>query len=159
MTAAELAGLLRRDLLRLADQIGRVPEEILFATLPGVTNSCGNLAMHLEGNLREYIGRQLGGVAYVRERPLEFAGKDVGRDELERRVREVAELVPGVVDALTPDRLAAVYPENVLGTPMTVGQFLIHLYGHLNYHLGQIDYLRRLLPEEPSSSSSTPASA
>jgi hypothetical protein len=37
------------------------------------------------------------------------------------------------------------YPEVVLEAQMTTREFLIHLHGHLNWHLGQVDYLRRIL--------------
>lgn len=71
--ASELAKLFGRDLARLRKEIAEFPsDEMLWQTLPGVTNSAGNLALHLEGNLREFIGRQLGGIGYQRDRPLEF---------------------------------------------------------------------------------------
>jgi uncharacterized damage-inducible protein DinB len=46
--------------------------------------------------------------------------------------------------------LTSQYPLQVLGYPMTTTYFLVHLYGHLNYHLGQVNYLRRLLQQPPS---------
>jgi hypothetical protein len=54
--------------------------------------------------------------------------------------------VSGVLDALTEARWNDMFPEQVLpGGPVTNRQFVIHLYGHFSYHLGQIDYLRRML--------------
>jgi hypothetical protein len=122
MLSTELAALFARDLKRLTQELTAFPNSAsLWRTVPGVTNTAGTLALHLEGNLREYIGRQLGGVEYARDRPLEFSRRGVEQ------------------------QLAAVYPEQVLGTPITTRQFAIHLSGHLNYHLGQIDYLRRFI--------------
>ena len=144
--ANELAALLRRDLTKLCQQVKAFTDEAqLWQVLPGVENSAGNLAMHLEGNLREYIGRQLGGLEYVRNRPVEFAGKDVPRAALISRLENLAETIPGVVEALSDDALAQTFPEKVLGPELSSRQFIIHLHGHLNYHLGQIDYLRRIL--------------
>jgi hypothetical protein len=146
MTSAELAELYRRDLTRLGQQVRAFADEtLLWQTLQGVENSAGNLMLHLEGNLREYVGRQLGGIPYTRVRPREFSDRDVPREELIHRIDDIALRIPAVIEGLTVDGLDATYPENVLGVPMSVGQFLIHLYGHLNYHLGQIDYLRRIL--------------
>lgn len=146
MTAAELAALFRRDLTRLGQQVRAFSEEsLLWETLQGVENSAGNLTLHLEGNLREFVGRQLGAIAYTRVRPREFSDRDVPRDELVHRVDDLALRIPAVIEGLTAEALDGAYPENVLGVPMTTRQFLIHLYGHLNYHLGQIDYLRRIL--------------
>jgi hypothetical protein len=144
---SELAALYRRDLIKLSMQVRAFPSSALLWEVSGegVTNSAGNLALHLEGNLREYIGRQLGGVAYTRVRDREFADKGLELEDLATRIDALVELIPGAISTLTPEQFDAVYPENVLGTPLSTRQFLIHLLGHLNYHVGQIDYLRRIL--------------
>ena len=142
----ELAALFRRDLTRLRQEIEAFSTETdIWKLVPGVSNSAGHLTMHLEGNLREYIGRQIGGVAYTRNRPAEFQGPPKPRPELLAGIDLVLSLVPGVVAALNEEHLAAPFPERVLGPELSTQQFLIHLYGHLAYHLGQIDYLRRVL--------------
>jgi len=146
--SAEFAPLFARDLKRLIQEIQAFPnDQSLWQILPGVTNSAGNLALHLEGNLREYIGRQLGAVAYTRQRPLEFASKDFPAAELAARLSEVQELVPRVIAGLSREQLDATYPEQVQKVPITTRQFLLHLFGHFSYHLGQIDYLRRILTD------------
>ena len=141
----ELAALFTRDLSRLVRQLDAIPDGDLWRTLPGVTNSAGTLMLHLNGNLREYIGRQLGGVDYTRDRPREFAARDVPRAEMAADLAGLVTLVPGVLERLPAARWDATYPENVLGEPLTTRHFVVHLYGHFNYHLGQIDYLRRVL--------------
>lgn len=119
----------------------------LWQLAPGVTNSAGNLTLHLEGNLREFIGRQLGDTPYQRRREQEFSAKGVPVAELISRLEGVAELIPRVVASLPDDVLAGPYPTpGILGCAST-RQFLLHLLGHLNYHLGQIDYLRRFLTQ------------
>lgn len=143
--AHELAALFRRDLTRLVQELEATPQEHLWSTLPGTGNSVGNLAMHLEGNLREYIGRQLGKVAYRRERPREFSSRDVAKEELMRRLREVESLIPAILAGLEAEAWEAVYPEKIFGVPLSTQQTVLSLYAHLNYHLGQIDYLRRIL--------------
>lgn len=144
-TSSELAALFRRDLSRLARQLDALDDAHLWHVLPGVTNSAGNLMLHVNGNLREYVGRQLGGVSYVRDRPREFDATGVPRHEVAAALAELATLVPGVVERMPAERWDYLFPENVLGEPLTNRQFVTHLYGHLNYHLGQIDYLRRVL--------------
>ena len=139
---SELIRLFTRDLRRVAQEVQAFPtDESLWQTAPGVTNSAGNLALHLEGNLREYIGRQLGGIAYTRQRPLEFSTTALTRAEVAARIDAVRE---SVIPSLTTVDLDIIFPENVLGQPLTARQFVLHLLGHLNYHLGQIDYLRRI---------------
>jgi hypothetical protein len=138
--------LFRRDLTRLLQELHAFPDDLcLWRTLPGIGNSAGNLALHLEGNLREYIGRQIGNVSYQRDRNAEFATPQLPKSELIQRLDGVHQLIPPIVAALPADTLAATYPEQVFGAPISTGQFLLSLYGHLNYHLGQIDYLRRIL--------------
>ncbi len=104
--------------------------------------------LHIEGNLREYIGRQLGQLQYSRDRPLEFTAKGIRREELVGRITELSRLIPSVIRSLSPETMEMEYPEVVLEKALSTRAFLIHLYGHLNWHLGQLDYLRRTLSGE-----------
>jgi hypothetical protein len=145
-TAIDLAALFDRDLSRLVQEIEAFPnDEALWQTLPGVTNSAGNLALHIEGNLREYIGRQLGKLAYSRKRSLEFSLKGIRREELSSRIAELKHLIPSIVEDLSSDQMKMEYPEVILEVATSTEKFLMHLYGHLNWHLGQVDYLRRII--------------
>ncbi len=144
--ANELAGLFRRDLVKFSKQIESfATDELIWQTLPGVINPAGNLALHIEGNLSEFVGRQLGGLPYQRKRDLEFSEKKGSRAELAARLTTLSESIPAVIEGLNPGELEKEYPQVVLDRPMSSGEFLIHLYGHLNWHLGQVDYLRRML--------------
>jgi hypothetical protein len=145
--AQSLAELLGRDLGRLRLQIeafGDSPE--LWQSRPSaISNSAGNLTLHLEGNLSEYIGRQLGGYSFVRNRPWEFSATGLPVEEMLRRIDDLTATIPPVVEQLRPADLDRDFPESVLGFSVSTRQLLIHLYGHFNYHLGQIDILRRSL--------------
>lgn len=101
--------------------------------------------LHLEGNLREYVGRQLGGVPFAACASREFAAKGFAVVELAARIEEVVPLIPSVIGQLSDAQMQTPFPENPLASTVSTQQFLIHLYGHLSYHLGQIDYLRRIL--------------
>src|ERR1043165_1479009 len=108
----ELAALFRRDLTKFAKQIESFStDEALWQTLPGVKNSAGNLALHIEGNLSEFVGRQLGGLPYQRNRPLEFSSKEGSRAELSARLAKLRESIPAVIEGLTVDQLEKEYPE------------------------------------------------
>ena len=147
--ARSLAILFARDLTRLSQEIAAFPDDAtLWRTPAGITNSAGNLVLHLEGNLREYVGRIVGGHAYMRDRPQEFALRDLSRAELLSRVDALQQLICSTVAGLSAEQLASDYPVVVLEKPMTVQQFVIHLYGHLSWHLGQIDSTRRVLTGE-----------
>ncbi len=145
---SEIAELYRRDLTRMAQEVAAFPDdEALWRVMPGVTNSAGNLVLHLEGNLREYLGRQLAGVDYARNRKQEFSQRGLSGAELSARIDALKQTIPAIVEALPPEDFAKLYPQNVFGKPITTGQFVIHLHGHFSWHLGQIDYLRRVLTE------------
>ena len=146
MLSSELAALFARDIARLVQELRAFPDTAsLWKTAPGVTNAAGTLALHLEGNLREYIGRQLGQIAFTRDRPLEFSARGVEQADVIARLDAVHDMVPRVIRQLTAAQLDADYPELMYGKAMSARQLLIHLLGHLNYHLGQIDYLRRVV--------------
>jgi hypothetical protein len=141
----ELAALYARDLTRLVQELRAFPGTSgIWKVAPGIANAAGTLALHLEGNLREYVGRQIGGLAYERDRPLEFSAHGVDQAELVRRIEAVREMVTRVIGGLTAAALDAPHPEPYDGRTLPVRQFLVHLYGHLNYHLGQVDYVRRV---------------
>jgi uncharacterized damage-inducible protein DinB len=141
-----LSTLFRRDLTRLYQEIEAYPsEEAVWVVADGISNSAGNLALHLVGNLRAYVGATLGNINYLRDREAEFSRKDVPRRTLLDQIADTRSVVETTIRALTNEQLQASYPADVLGFPMTTAFFLIHLHGHLNYHLGQVDYHRRLL--------------
>jgi hypothetical protein len=141
-----LITLFNRDLNRLYKEIEAYTDEaIIWQKAEGITNPAGNLCLHLVGNLNEYIGRQIGRIPYQRNRPLEFSATGVPQTELLTMVKNTQEVVEmALIDMRKSDFLDK-YPENVLGYDMTVHYFLVHLNGHLNYHLGQINYHRRIL--------------
>jgi uncharacterized damage-inducible protein DinB len=143
-----MAQLYKRDLIRLRDQIEAFSNEAdLWKHAAGMTNSAGNLVLHIEGNLREYVGRQMGGVDYKRERPLEFSLKGISRAELVGRIDALAEMLVAVLEKLTEAQLDAEYPEVMRGKVLTTRYFLLSLYGHMNWHMGQIDVIRRSLSD------------
>ncbi|MBC5773239.1 DinB family protein [Pontibacter sp. KCTC 32443] len=146
MLLQDLITILNRDLEKLYSEIDGFTEEAnLWKTTGNITNPAGNLCLHLCGNLNRYIGAKLGNSGYVRDRPAEFSRKDVPKTELLKQVEQTREMVANTLQQLQPTSLEQEYPEQVLGKPMTTGFFLIHLTAHLSYHLGQINYLRRVL--------------
>ena len=141
-----LANLFRRDLTRLTQELRAFPDDgTVWKTLPGIANSTGNLTRHLEGNLRHYIGTQLGHVPYTRNREAEFGPEQLPLAELVRRIDSLQPFVPDIIAGLNQPQLDAVFPELLWSEERITSQFLFHLYGHLNFHLGQIGYLRRAL--------------
>jgi hypothetical protein len=141
-----LKSLYNRDLNKLKLEIESYQNEnSLWIIDKNISNSAGNLCLHLIGNLNTYIGAELGKTGYVRNRPLEFSLKDIPKSELISKIENTILVVNNALDSLTEADLGAIYPQIVFEKEMTTGFFLVHLSTHLAYHLGQINYHRRLL--------------
>lgn len=136
----------RRDLNRLKEEISAYREEAaIWQVKNGIANPAGNLCLHLVGNLNTYIGQQLGGTNYVRNRDLEFSRKNVPREELLRMIEDTAAVVEATLSSLPDSHLEEEFPVLVFDKKTTTGYMLVHLAAHLSYHLGQVNYHRRLL--------------
>jgi uncharacterized damage-inducible protein DinB len=141
-----LLKLFDRDLQRLEEEINLYQsEEALWSMSGEIKNPAGNLCLHLCGNLQHYIGANLGRTSYVRKRDNEFAAKGISKADLIAEVQKTKQVVREALETLKPSILESEYPEKVFDYPMTTAYFLIHLNSHLNYHLGQINYHRRLI--------------
>jgi len=141
--------LFTRDLNQLKKEIESYQnEEAIWKIDKDILNSAGNLSLHLVGNINHFIGAILGNSGYVRNRELEFSLKNILKTELILQIEKTIEVVHSSLDQLSEEDLKKEYPIQALGYPMTTEYFLIHLFGHLNYHLGQINYHRRLLGVE-----------
>ena len=141
-----LKELFERDLDKLMSELELFKEQGDLWVTPGDTrNSAGNLILHVCGNLQHFVGSVLGKTGYVRQRDLEFSSKDIPSEHLRRQVLATKDAVTRTLVALSPASLDETYPLEVWGRKLTNGFFLVHLHSHLNYHLGQINYLRRIL--------------
>lgn len=146
MLAESLKSLYIRDLNKLVVEIEAYQnEETLWKIDKDILNPGGNLCLHLIGNLNHFFGAILGNSGYVRNREEEFSLKNIPKSELIIQVAETLRVVISTLDQLSEEDLAKNYPLEPLGYTMTTEYFLIHLFGHLSYHLGQINYHRRLL--------------
>jgi hypothetical protein len=146
MLIETLQSLFTRDLNKLKLEIDSYQNESqIWAIDKNISNSAGNLCLHLIGNLNTYIGAEIGKTGYIRNRELEFSLKDVPRSELISKIENTLLVVNNALDALTETDLEAIYPLVVFEKEMPTGFFLVHLSTHLAYHLGQINYHRRLL--------------
>ncbi|UKJ09024.1 DinB family protein [Solitalea lacus] len=137
---------LKRDLEKLSAEVEQYNiDENLWRVEPVISNSGGNLCLHLVGNLNHFIGHVLGNTGYVRNRDLEFSLKNVSKSELITMINETIMMIDSVLAKVSPEQLKEKYPIEVFGEPMTTEYFLVHLVTHLSYHLGQVNYHRRLL--------------
>ena len=135
-----------KDLLKLKAEIELYKDEKnIWVIDKSIANSGGNLCLHLIGNLNTYIGREIGKTDYVRNRDLEFSRKDVARTDLINDIDRTVIVVQDALSKMSRDELDKEYPLLVFDKKTTTEYLLVHLVAHLSYHLGQINYHRRLL--------------
>ncbi|RZJ50386.1 MAG: DinB family protein [Flavobacterium sp.] len=146
MLVETLKSLFTRDLNKLKLEIESYTDESkIWAIDKNILNSAGNLCLHLVGNINTYIGAEIGKTGYIRNRELEFSLKDIPRAELIEKIENTIVVVNNALDSLTETDLQAIYPQIVFEKEMTTEFFLVHLSVHLGYHLGQINYHRRMI--------------
>ena len=146
MTIGILQKLFKRDLEKLKQEINAYHNESnLWIIDKGIANSAGNLCLHLVGNLNTYIGAEFGKTGYVRDRDLEFSQKNISKIQLVKMIDDTITVVATGLDKLKEEDLESEYPLLVFKEKTSTGYFLIHLAVHLGYHLGQVNYHRRLL--------------
>ncbi len=139
-----------RDLVVLEKEIALYPsDQLIWATTGAIKNSAGNLSLHLCGNLQHYIGAVLGHSGYIRNRDNEFAARGMTSVDLLAEIKKTRNAVQVALASIRPEILEMPYPEEVFKVPMTTEYFLVHLTSHLGYHLGQINYHRRMI-QNPS---------
>lgn len=146
MITEVLNKIIQRDLQKLKSEIESYKvESNLWRIEKNISNSAGNLCLHLVGNLNSYIGATLGQSGYVRDRDSEFSLKNIPRKELIQKIEDTISVVNKVLPTLDDDTIQKEYPLLVLKEKTSTEYFLIHLTTHLGYHLGQVNYHRRLL--------------
>lgn len=149
MIIETLKTLFNKDLQKLKKEIESYSDEKnMWQIEKAIANSGGNLCLHLLGNLNAYIGVGLAGSNYQRHRDLEFSLKDIPKEELLQRIEATILVVNGGLNNLKENQLQNDFPIVIWDNkPATVEYTLILLATHLNYHLGQINYHRRLLDQ------------
>ena len=142
----ELIPLYDRDLKALRNEIESYPDDALvWKKTPGISNPGGNVFLHLMGNLNTFYGAVYANTGYVRDRPLEFTLRDKTRAELVAMLDEIHPIVLQVLRDFPAEKLGEIYPIKIFDEEKTVSYIFIHLETHLAYHLGQINYHRRIL--------------
>ncbi|HQR00332.1 MAG TPA: DUF1572 family protein [Ferruginibacter sp.] len=146
MLTETLTQLFERDLKRLANEISLYKDEShIWTVQKDISNSAGNLCLHLLGNLNHFIGATLGHTGYVRHRDDEFSLKNIPRQDLLLNISNCLLIVTETLQKLPEKDLAADFPIEVFGKKDSTEYMLVHLATHLSYHLGQINYHRRLV--------------
>lgn len=146
MITETLIQLFTRDLNKLKTEIQSYRnEEYIWIIDKEIKNSGGNLCLHLIGNLNTYIGAQMGNTGYLRNRDMEFSQKNVPVKQMISMIEETIKVVRSVLQNMPDTKLDEEHPFLVFEQKTSTQFLLIHLATHLAYHLGQVNYHRRLL--------------
>lgn len=146
MLVESLRTICRRDLLLLKNEMDLYQNEAaMWLVDKRISNSGGNLCLHILGNLNAYIGVGLAGTGYIRKRELEFSLKNIPKMELIEKIEATMLVVENGLNQITAEQLNTDFPIVIWDKPTGMVYTLVHLATHLNYHLGQINYHRRLL--------------
>jgi uncharacterized damage-inducible protein DinB len=138
--------MLERDARKVIDELMLYKnEESIWKITEGINNSAGNLCLHLAGNLNHFIGAVLGNTGYIRNRDNEFTLKGVMRGEIVASLEATITVIHETFEKMTNDDLEKTFPVDKHGQEVTTGYMLQHLLTHLNYHLGQLNYHRRII--------------
>jgi len=146
MLLETLIQLFERDLNKLINEINLYKEEEnIWLVKNGISNPGGNLCLHLLGNLNFFIGTTLGNTGYSRDRDAEFSSKNIPREQLISSVQQTIPVVCGTIGKLTETDMAKEFPLEINAKKTSTAHILVHLLSHLSYHLGQINYHRRIV--------------
>jgi len=148
MNTNALLSFFERDLNKLITEIELYKnEETIWRVEKNIANSAGNLTLHVIGNLHTFIGKEIGKTNYVRNRELEFTQKNVSKQELVNGIKDTIKMVKHSLTSIKDEDLKKEYPVLKFSQIESTEYALVHLATHLTYHLGQINYHRRLLDE------------
>lgn len=146
MIIETLSEFFERDLLKLNEELASYSDEKAIWKIEGdIRNTAGNLALHLVGNINHFIGAVLGKTGYIREREREFSDSGVPRIKLIQDIDATIVMVKTTLSRMDDSALYQNYPIEKHGKTVTVEHMLLHLLAHLNYHIGQLNYHRRLI--------------
>jgi uncharacterized damage-inducible protein DinB len=135
---------LRQLSSRIETCLGGLNEEQVWARGGENENAIGNLALHLCGNVRQWIVAGVGGLPDVRQRDAEFAARGgLGIEELSHRVRTTVADAAAVLDSVTPERLAE--RVTIQGYDVSVLEAIYAVVEHFSMHTGQIIFATKML--------------
>ncbi|MFN8153036.1 MAG: DinB family protein [Bacteroidia bacterium] len=131
---------------QLISEIEAFPDDSsLWEVLPGISNSPGNLGLHIAGNIQHFIGAVIGKSGYVRHRDEEFSVKGLKKKEVVAELHKARTIITTVLSDLSPEKQLEPYPDDFKGRSVPMYEALSHLFAHLAYHTGQVNYFRRIV--------------
>ncbi|MGC2661833.1 MAG: DinB family protein [Bryobacteraceae bacterium] len=128
----------------IASCVARLTDDQIWARGASHENSIGNLALHLCGNVRQWIGSGVGAEPDIREREKEFSTQGgLSRADLLSRLNGTVDHAAAIIERVTAERLAEkITPQ---GETVTVLDAIYNVVGHFQQHTGQIVFATKIL--------------
>ncbi|MBV6478672.1 MAG: hypothetical protein HGGPFJEG_01427 [Ignavibacteria bacterium] len=99
-------------------------EKDIWKLTGDISNTPGNLCLHICGNLNFFIGNLIGNNGYVRYRDREFSDKNVSRARLLNLINETKNSVADILDKLNDEDFHKIYPDDRFGEKSTFAYIL-----------------------------------
>ena len=132
---------------RIRKCVERLSEEQVWWRPNDESNSIGNLVLHLNGNVRQWVLAGVAGNPDTRRRQSEFDEQGpVPKEELLSTLESTMSEVDHALDSITADMLIEKRPVQTFEE--TVLAMLVHVTEHFSYHTGQIAWITKMLTEQ-----------
>ncbi len=127
---------------KIARCLDELPPDAVWRRVDDGSNSIGNLLLHLDGNIRQWIVCHVGGAPDTRHRSAEFAAREGGdAAALFAALRRTLDEADAVIGALTAEDLAT--RRFIQGRDVSVLDAVYHVVEHFSMHTGQIILLTK----------------
>ena len=128
---------------RLCESLELLSEEEIWWRPNDASNSMGNIALHLCGNVRQWIISGLGGTEDTRQRDLEFSERGpISRDILVAKITGTVKEASRVIAKLSADDLVREYA--IQGFRTTGCAAIARITAHFANHAGQVIYVAKM---------------
>ena len=132
---------------RIRDCAGKLSTDEIWARGHENENAIGNLVLHLNGNVRQWIIAGVGGAPDTRTRDAEFAARGgTEKAELIERLETAVREAIAVIARVTPQRL--IERVTIQKYDLTVMEAIFHVVEHFSQHTGQIVFATKMLTGE-----------
>jgi uncharacterized damage-inducible protein DinB len=128
---------------RIPGALADLPEEDIWWRPNEASNSIGNLLLHLQGNVRQWLIDGVTGTNDRRDRQAEFDHRDpLPLEEMLRSLSRTVAEADAILGSLDPSTLLE--QRSIQGRNVTVMEAIYHVVEHFSMHTGQITYIAKL---------------
>lgn len=146
MITTILIDLYCKELDKLKDEINAYEnDELVWKLTDQVQVTGGNICLYLAGNLQHYIGNMIGDSGYIRNKEAELKAKNVSRERLMEEIENTRQIVVDTLEQVSKAELLKVFPTKDFEESVTTEFYLVHLLNNFCFHLGQINFHRKLV--------------